>query len=426
MESGDDLDIAEEATARGNKRKAEVTRKRDGKTVDKQQKRSNKIVPETPKNSKTVKTFTEKKGKRTLMESSRDVHKPKKIRLGTFFSGLETPSIACKLLTLDVQLQFIIEADPKLNTHAVAKWKPAMVCGDIRELSWEILPDVDLAIGGPPCQPFCPGGKRGGLEDPRGELLFSMVRWVDYLKKEGRPLPSVIIIEQSKMILCKKFKPIYCLLKKSLVEIGGYTVRAKTLDTAKHGGLPQHRERAYIVAWLPSGRRFTFPKETPCQVSLNDIISPKNVAVDSQPCASPTNQERIKDAVREATEAGYDPANDYIFVDCDASSSFKQWQVGSAPTLTRTRGYSGGPYLTNRCRRLSLQELMKLQGFPPRVMKRGKLTAKKMQAALGNAMTCSILERLIPRALWASGLIQNPMFDKWSDEAFIKKGAHFQ
>ena len=102
-------------------------------------------------------------------------------------------------------------------------------------------------------------------------------------------------------------------------------------------------------------------------------------------------------------------------------------EKGTACTLTRARGIAGGPYLTNRGRRLSLEELVKLQGCPPQIPfdHEERLKPRHFQAALGNAMTCSILERLIPRVLRASGL-PCAARDMWVDMSLIKAVAHFQ
>jgi DNA (cytosine-5)-methyltransferase 1 len=51
--------------------------------------------------------------------------------------------------------------------------------------------EVDLMVGGPPCQSFCPGGKRAALSDPRGNLIFEYLRLVSEVKPRRFVLENV-------------------------------------------------------------------------------------------------------------------------------------------------------------------------------------------------------------------------------------------
>jgi len=59
----------------------------------------------------------------------------------------------------------------------------------LRELTG--VSDVDLMIGGPPCQSFCPGGKRAALSDPRGNLIFEYLRLVAEVRPRRFVLENV-------------------------------------------------------------------------------------------------------------------------------------------------------------------------------------------------------------------------------------------
>ena len=80
------------------------------------------------------------------------------VKLGTFFSGLETPSIAAKQIGLVTQLGFAIELSKPLREHIVKVWQPQQIHGDVKAVNFLSLPAVDILVGGAPCQPFCPGG----------------------------------------------------------------------------------------------------------------------------------------------------------------------------------------------------------------------------------------------------------------------------
>ena len=167
------------------------------------------------------------------------------MKLGTFFSGLETPSIAAKQIGLVTQLGFAIELSKPLREHIVQAWQPQQIHGDVKAVNCLSLPAVDILVGGPPCQPFCPGGLRGGLADDRGPLLFSMVACCEQRSAASADLPKALVIENSSFLL-SRHREVFRELR-SRLQACGYEVRAKVMNT-KHNGLPQDRERAYIVA----------------------------------------------------------------------------------------------------------------------------------------------------------------------------------
>ena len=89
------------------------------------------------------------------------------IRVGTDFSGLETPSLALSAIgpPVNFNLEFICERDPALRAFAVAAHRPRVVYDDILSRDIDAMPTVDLYIAGPPCQPSSAAGKRAGLAD---------------------------------------------------------------------------------------------------------------------------------------------------------------------------------------------------------------------------------------------------------------------
>ena len=115
-----------------------------------------------------------------------------------------------------------------------------------------------------------------------------------------------------------------------------------------------------------------------------------------------------------------------LFVDIDASKRFAHWKLEVCPTITRSRAASAGFYVTSRQRRLIPEELMKLQGILPKSLRKySGLPRGVLDAALGNAMSACILERLLPRIVWATGCIPELMPDVWSCPDFIAAGGHF-
>jgi DNA (cytosine-5)-methyltransferase 1 len=116
--------------------------------------------------------------------------------------------------------------------------------------SWPVGPgSADLLVGGTPCQSFSVAGKRAGLNDPRGQLMFSFLGLAEKLGK-----PRWIVWENVPGCLSSgqpKGSDFGCLIQ-GLVELG-YGVAWRILD-AQHFGVPQRRRRVFVVACLGNWR----------------------------------------------------------------------------------------------------------------------------------------------------------------------------
>lgn len=142
--------------------------------------------------------------------------------------------------------------------------------GDISQINSEEIPSHDLLCGGFPCQPFSNVGKKGGLNDPRGELIFEIVR---ILKAKQ---PKAFILENVKGLLSLQKGKTFEIIKELLVE-SGYDVYTDVLE-AKNYGLPQIRKRLFFVGIRKDlNKAFTFPNPTPLQYTLSDVFEGKKV-----------------------------------------------------------------------------------------------------------------------------------------------------
>lgn len=114
--------------------------------------------------------------------------------------------------------------------------------GDITKIEAEKLPDFELLVGGFPCQAFSIAGKRGGFNDTRGTIFFDFARIMKAKK------PKFAIFENVKGLLNHDGGKTYETILRTLDELG-YNAQWGILNTRFHG-LPQNRERVYIVANL--------------------------------------------------------------------------------------------------------------------------------------------------------------------------------
>lgn len=112
--------------------------------------------------------------------------------------------------------------------------------GDITQIEPNDMPNFDILLGGFPCQPFSISGKKMGFEDTRGTLFFDICRIIDEKK------PKVVVLENVKHLIHHDKGRTFKVILKSLMDLG-YNVTHKILN-AKDFGLPQNRERIFIVA----------------------------------------------------------------------------------------------------------------------------------------------------------------------------------
>ncbi|OGI34303.1 MAG: DNA (cytosine-5-)-methyltransferase [Candidatus Moranbacteria bacterium RIFOXYA2_FULL_43_15] len=145
---------------------------------------------------------------------------------------------------------------------------------DIRKLKSSDIPNHDILTGGFPCQSFsvvAQNPKRLGYKSEKGQLFFEMCR---ILREKT---PSVFIAENVKGILSANKKEAFPLILEEFKK-SGYHVKYQILN-ASHFGVPQKRERVFIVGFRNERafERFSFPdpvtfeKPTP----ISSIVIPE-------------------------------------------------------------------------------------------------------------------------------------------------------
>lgn len=120
------------------------------------------------------------------------------------------------------------------------------IVGDIRDLDEKTVPSFDICLAGFPCQAFSFAGTGGGLDDNfkgynRGVLFLDVIRICHYHK------PKVIFCENVKGLVSHDRGKTFRIILNSFAEIG-YRVFWKVLNS-KDFGVPQNRERVYLVAF---------------------------------------------------------------------------------------------------------------------------------------------------------------------------------
>jgi DNA (cytosine-5)-methyltransferase 1 len=139
--------------------------------------------------------------------------------------------------------------------------------GDITKIKSKEIPEHEILVAGFPCQPFSNAGVKLGFNDMRGTLFFDIIRIARYRK------PSMMLLENVKGLKSHDKGHTFSVILYSLNKIG-YDVFYKVLN-AKNFGLPQNRERIYIVCVNRKklGKiEFKFPESISKNVKLGDIL----------------------------------------------------------------------------------------------------------------------------------------------------------
>ncbi len=166
----------------------------------------------------------------------------------------------------------------------------ARFAGDINEVEPSDIPDFDVCCAGFPCQPFSMAGHRLGFEDTRGTLFFNIANIVKSKVDSGRP-PKVLLLENVKGLKNHHKGETLKVILQTLEDLG-YNHSIEVLN-ARFFGVPQNRERLFIVAWnkgLVDADAFKFPygidscgnlifdknklSETARKTKLSDILEP--------------------------------------------------------------------------------------------------------------------------------------------------------
>lgn len=354
--------------------------------------------------------------------------------IGGFRQGLENLGCEC------VGYSEIDKHAIKLYSHFYNDFNNL---GDVTKINADALPDFDILAGGFPCQAFSIAGKRLGFDDTRGTIFFDFARILKAKK------PAFGIFENVKGLLNHDGGKTFGTILKTLDECG-YDVQWGVLNTRFHG-LPQNRERVYIVANLRKRCSTKILFETGAssshQVETRDnIIGHYYTAsgkthqggevIDSQsvaPCLLATDYKRSR-MVKIGAIDGKSSQSDQIYsadgvastlcagnggkgartglykigaIDGDKSQANRVYSDdGLAPTLSAQSGGLGaktGLYnVNNSVRRLTPKECFRLQGFKDEMVDLGyklEISDTQLYKMAGNAVSVPVVEWVAKRVL---------------------------
>lgn len=276
--------------------------------------------------------------------------------------------------------------------------------------------NIDLVIGGPPCQPFSKSGYWASgdtrrLLDPRASTLGAFLRVV------REALPRAFLLENVEGLGYRGKNEGLSLIQRSMDEINRktgthYSVAAKVLDAADYG-VPQHRRRMFIVA-SRDGVPFEFPAPTHGTLNDTDLFSALRPHVRAWDALHDLPEQPNEDLAVRGKWANLLPSipegENYLWhTERKGGLPLFGWRTRywsfllklakdrPAWTLQAQPGPAIGPFHWTS-RRLSMREMARLQTFPDNVSISG--SHGSMQRQLGNAVP-SLLAEILAREIRA-------------------------
>jgi len=190
----------------------------------------------------------------------------KPIRVATIFSGIGSVEHAFGRLNIPHEITFACDNDRFAKESYFANYDMSedRWIEDIRDLDGKKFKGkVDILVGGSPCQSFSMVGKRKGLDDTRGQLVFEFTRLVSEIR------PNVFIFENVKGLTNHDGGKTWKEIENRFKELG-YHYEYQILN-AKNYGIPQNRERVFMVGFKDKVK-FEFPKPVELDIRMQDLL----------------------------------------------------------------------------------------------------------------------------------------------------------
>lgn len=328
----------------------------------------------------------------------------KNYSVGSMFAGVGGICHAFRGASCDVL--WANELDPlACVTYRLNNTKTNLLEKDVKSLSSQELSNIDILVGGFPCQPFSQAGHGKGFNDERGTLFFEISRLLRELQ------PYAYLLENVRTLSTHDNGNTFEIIKQEMIN-AGYSFIPFILNASKYTDIPQGRERLYIVGFRgennyaydkPIQENFHNNFSNNCQLSRSFNIpkrlqkQPKEVKhfLDSSTVIPNDIYNNLKNHIhRKIIEAV--KQNNIVY-------QYRYYYVREnksnvCPTLTANMG--GGGHNTpiildgKYPRRLTPKECFNLQGFPvnfklPETQARGQLYKQA-----GNSVVVPMVQKI--------------------------------
>lgn len=259
---------------------------------------------------------------------------------------------------------------------------------DIKDVNSNDIEDIDIIMGGFPCQAFSVAGNRQGFDDEkgRGTLFFEMLRIIKDKK------PRIVFCENVKNLVGHDNGNTFKVIRESL-ENEGYKLKYKVLNSMEYGNVPQNRERIYIVGFrnVSDYLNFEFPDPIELTKTIKDVADFNNKVEErfyyTQGKYANNLYEKLVDAMDDDNTT-YQWRRKYV----------RKNQSNVIPTLTANMGEGGHnvPLIKTKkgIRKLTPKECFNAQGYPESFELPKEMADSKLYKQAGNSVSVTVIERI--------------------------------
>lgn len=189
-----------------------------------------------------------------------------KVKIIDLFAGIGGIRLGFELASQNnIECVFTSEWNKYSVSTYSANFNDLIIHGDITKINENLIPDHDILLAGFPCQPFSQAGLKKGFSDTRGTLFFDIERILISKK------PQAFLLENVKQLKSHDKGNTLTTIINHLKKIGYENIKYEILK-AKEFGLPQNRERIYIVGFLDNSIKFNFPLPPKTPTKVGDIL----------------------------------------------------------------------------------------------------------------------------------------------------------
>lgn len=300
---------------------------------------------------------------------------------------------------------------------------------DATKINTREMPDFDILCAGFPCQSFSIAGKRQGFKDTRGTLFFDVAR----ILSDKRP--RYFILENVKGLLNHDNGKTFITIIKTLSDLG-YNVEWSLLNS-KFFGVPQNRERVFIIGYLGkrrTGQIFPLSRTTTENNKSNKtekIIYWKNsrdkwveenrtnvgtIKTQSDLCRQPLlsvgtlRTHKIDGSFRKTADnmcptiparAREDGSGQPVIIQLPRGNN-KGGLKKDCPTITKNQWEYNNLLADTQIRRLTPLECFRLQGFPDDIINKAKelkISDSQLYKMAGNSVTTNVVYEVAKRLI---------------------------
>ena len=270
------------------------------------------------------------------------------------------------------------------------------IAGDITEVDEKKIPPFDICLAGFPCQAATGGYGRRGFNDDfkgrnRGNLFLEVVRICEYHK------PKVIFCENVKGLVMHDRGRTFSVIRQAFRDIG-YQIFWKILNS-KDFGVPQNRERIYVVAFrddLGIGE-FRFPEGTENKACIRDILD--EAPIPSRYYLSDVYLQTLRDHKARHAARGHGFGYEVRDLDgiagtivCGGMGRERNLIIDHRPHSMIPQTHIKGAVNTEDIRKMTPREWARLQGFPDSFIL--SLPDSHLYKQLGNSVSVNVIRAI--------------------------------